>query len=57
MPIGATRLFLGTMDGYDWINNAGRLDVEVTASVPEPTTLLLVGAGVLGAVRRRVRRR
>jgi PEP-CTERM motif len=56
VPAGATRLFLGTMDGYDWINNVGSLDVEVTASVPEPTTLVLVGAGLLGAVRRRVRR-
>jgi hypothetical protein len=57
VPAGATRLFLGTMDGYDWINNVGILDVEVTASVPEPATLVLVGAGLLGAARRRVRRR
>ena len=57
VPVGATRLFLGTMDGYDWFNNVGSLDVEVTASVPEPATIVLVGAGLLGAVRRRLRRR
>lgn len=55
VPAGATRLFLGTMDGFDWFNNVGSLDVTAT-SVPEPTTIVLVGAGVLGAFRRRVRR-
>jgi hypothetical protein len=52
-PAGATRLFLGTMDGFDWFNNVGTLEVDVTASVPEPTTILLVGAGLAGALRRR----
>jgi hypothetical protein len=56
VPAGATRLFLGTMDGYDWLNNVGSLDVTAT-NVPEPATIVLVGAGLFGAVRRRVRRR
>jgi hypothetical protein len=56
VPAGATRLFLGTMDGYDWVNNVGSLDVTAT-NVPEPATIVLVGAGLFGAVRRRVRRR
>lgn len=57
VPVGATRLFLGTMDGYDWWNNVGSLDVTVSAAVPEPTTIVLVGAGVVGAFRRRRVRR
>jgi PEP-CTERM motif len=55
VPVGATRLFLGTMDGFGWFNNVGSLDVTAT-NVPEPTTVVLVGAGLLGALRRRVRR-
>ena len=55
-PAGATRLFLGTMDGYDWLNNFGSLEVTATTT-PEPTTMMLVGAGALGALRRRARRR
>jgi len=52
VPTGATRLFLGTMDGYQWANNSGAftLDVNyVTAAVPEPETYALMLAG-LGAV-------
>lgn len=57
MPAGATRLYLGTMDGFGWLNNVGELTVDVTpTSVPEPATIVLIGAGVLGAFRRRVRR-
>lgn len=46
-PTGATRLYLGTMDGYDWTNNTGSFEVSVTA-IPEPSTYgLLLGASFL----------
>jgi hypothetical protein len=56
VPAGATRLFLGTMDGFDWSNNIGSLDVQVT-SIPEPSTLTLAAIVLLGLMalgRRRV---
>ena len=46
-PFGATRLYLGTMDGYGWANNIGSFDVTI-APVPEPSTLLLLGSGLIG---------
>ena len=49
-PTGATRLFLGTMDGYEWNNNSGSFSVEMTV-VPEPATYAaLFGIGTLGFV-------
>lgn len=41
-PTGATRLYLGTMDGYGWDNNYGGFDVTVRAlsPVPEPSTVI-----------------
>ena len=50
VPDGATRLFLGTMDGFDCNNNVGSLDVTVTA-VPEPqrSRSWLWGTGRSGA--------
>jgi hypothetical protein len=44
------------MDGFGWWNNSGSFEVTAT-TVPEPATIVLVGAGLFGAVRRRVRRR
>jgi len=52
VPTGATRLFLGTMDGFEWENNTGQLEVNVGV-VPEPGSWLLVACGILAfAVRR-----
>jgi len=62
VPTGATRLFLGTADGFGWFNNSG--DFNVTASVVNGTTviplppsalLLLAGLGVFGLSARRRR--
>jgi large repetitive protein len=53
VPPGATRLFLGTVDGFGWYNNTGAFDVTVTgiSTVPEPPTwvMILLGFGCLGA--------
>jgi hypothetical protein len=50
VPAGATRLFLGTMDGYEWNNNIGSFDVTInqTTPIPEPSTLLLLGSSLIG---------
>jgi hypothetical protein len=45
-PAGATRLYLGTMDGYSWNNNTGSFGVTVSA-VPEAGILLLLGCSLL----------
>jgi hypothetical protein len=67
VPVGATRLFLGTADGFQWNNNTGLFTVNVTAipstipaaaaatDVPEPFTL--VGTLVGGAAALRLRKR
>lgn len=51
VPAGATRLFLGAMDGVQWSNNSGTFNVTM---LPEPT-LLSLGAMTLFALRRRRR--
>jgi PEP-CTERM motif len=61
IPVGATRLFLGTMDGSEWSNNSGSFTVTVTGvtAIPEPSGLMLLGTGAVGflgyAARRRAR--
>jgi hypothetical protein len=59
VPTGATRLYLGTMDGFGWDNNTGAFTVDFTAgvtqSIPDAgSTLAMLGValGVLGMVRR-----
>jgi len=48
VPVGATRLYLATHDGYGWFNNAGSFSVTVSG-VPEPAgwALMLAGAAAL----------
>jgi PEP-CTERM motif len=47
IPNGATRLYLGTMDGFGWYNNTGAITVDVSL-VPEPSSLLLMLVGIAG---------
>ena len=55
VPSGATRLYLGVMDGYNWNNNLGAFTVDVNA-IPEPATLGFLAAGGLVLLGRRRRR-
>ncbi len=43
VPEGATRLFLGGLDGMEWSNNPGGFSVQVVA--PEPSTQVLAALG------------
>lgn len=50
IPPGATRLFLGTMDGYDWYNNTGSFRVTATLESPRVTSnMFSVDSGVVFA--------
>ena len=54
IPSGATRLFFGLNNGYEWTNNVGELEVTVTP-IPAPGAILLggIGVGLVGWLRRR----
>jgi len=60
VPAGATRLFLGTMDGFGWDNNTGDFVVDlqnVVPSVPDAgSTVMLLGSALclLGGLRRKL---
>ena len=49
IPAGATRLYLGTMDGSEWANNVGTIDI-VVSPIPVPAAGWLFGSalGLLG---------
>ncbi|HEV2652055.1 MAG TPA: PEP-CTERM sorting domain-containing protein [Rhizomicrobium sp.] len=57
VPTGATKLFLATVDGYQWNNNEGAFTVSYTlGGVPEPAAwiVMLTGFGMLGFGLRRI---
>lgn len=57
IPADASRLFLGTMDGFGWWNNSGTITVDVAQVVPEPEiyAMLFAGLGLIWfAARRRI---
>lgn len=49
-PAGATRLFLGPMDAFQWSGNPGSFTVTVTA-LPEPSAACLLSLLLLGRKR------
>jgi hypothetical protein len=58
VPEGATRLFLGSHDGFGWFNNTGAFVVDVqvkSAATPEPAMIVvwsLLAATTFGVARR-----
>ena len=56
VPDGATRLYLGTMDGFGWTGNNGAFALDVSA-VPEPAAWQLAFAGLALLGLRLARRR
>ena len=54
VPNGATRLFLGTADGFGWFNNDGGFNTDITdysqATVPGPSLSMRSTLSMLSAV-------
>ena len=46
IPIGATKLYFGLHNGFEWTNNVGSVSVEI--SVPEPFTIVVFLIGLVG---------
>ena len=65
VPVGATRLYLGTVDGSGWFNNSGSASIAIagltplTSGVPETSTwgMMLMGFAGLGLAGYRKARR
>jgi hypothetical protein len=47
VPENASRLYLGSMDGYEWSNNLGAFTVTIS-TVPIPSSILLFGSALAG---------
>lgn len=41
VPDGATRLYLGTLDGNGWYNNSGAFEVNLASGLPDPAPVPL----------------
>jgi hypothetical protein len=56
VPAGATRFYLGIMDGYGWANNIGAFEVTINGAPDGGSTLMLLGVvfGAMAAMRRRL---
>lgn len=55
LPTGTTASFVGEMVVFDTVNDVQLGATDVTATVPEPTSLALLGLGGLAFIRRRRR--
>jgi hypothetical protein len=56
ISVGATRLFLGTMDGFEWKDNGGSFSASVRA-IPAPGSLAVGLAGMIPGLFLLLRRR
>jgi hypothetical protein len=48
VPAGATELYLGSMDGYQWNNNVGSFNVTVNGVPDGGSTFAMFGLAILG---------